>query len=269
MSERLAGDVAVVTGAASGIGRAIATRFVEEGATVVIADVDVENGEAVATELTEAGGTAAFVRTDISEREDVEGLFETVADRYSSLDVLVNNAGGAFSDGNVTEITEAVWEENVGVNLKGPFLCTKRAIPPMVASGGGRIVNMSSINGLVGLGLTAYSAAKGGLIPFTKLVASQYGRHGIRANAICPGEIATDVHEYSTADDEVRDEWVDQFPMGRFGEPEEVASVALFLASDASSYVNGTHVVVDGGMIAGRNQRLQEVTYHVDRSPTE
>jgi 3-oxoacyl-[acyl-carrier protein] reductase len=266
VSDRLSSEIAVVTGAASGIGRAIARLFADEGATVVVADVDADGGAAVRDGIREDGGAAAFVETDVSDADDVAALFEAVDDRFGGVGVLVNNAGGAFDDGKVHEVEEAVWERNVDVNLKGTFLCTKHAVPQMVRDGGGRIVNMSSINGLVGLGLTSYSAAKGGIVPLTKLVASQYGRHGVRANAICPGEIATDVHEYSSASGPVREEWLDQFPLGRFGDPEEVAAVALFLASEASSYVSGTEIVVDGGMIAGRNQRLQEVTYDVDET---
>lgn len=263
MTDQLANDVAVVTGAASGIGRTIATRFVAEGATVVIADVNVEDGTAVRDSLREAGGVVEFVKTDISNVNDVRSLFDAVGAQYGGLDILVNNAGGAFGDDNLHRIDEETWDRNVDVNLKGPFLCTKHALPLLIEGGGGRIVTMSSINGLIGLGLTSYSAAKGGIIPMMKLVASQYGRHGVRANVICPGEIATDVHEYSSASDEVREEWLDQFALGRFGSPEEVASVALFLASEESSYVTGTKIVVDGGMINGRNQRLQEVTYDV------
>lgn len=268
MAGRLDSTVAVVTGAASGIGRSIATRFAEESATVIVADIDVDGGRAVRDAIRENGGRASFVETDVTDSGDVQTLLETVWDHYGSLDVLVNNAGGEFDDGKIHEIDEEVWKKNVSVNLRGPFLCTKYALPLMVETGGGRIVNVSSINGLIGLGLTSYSAAKGGLLPLTKLVATQYGQHGIRANAICPGEIATDTHEYSTAPERVRNEWLDQFPFGRFGRPEEVASVALFLASPASSYVNGTEIVVDGGMTAGRNQRLQEVTYSVDAAPS-
>jgi len=268
MAGKLDGDVAVITGAASGIGRAIATRFVAEGATVVIADIDVEGGQEAREELREGDGSVKFVQTDISNLDDVRTLFDVVDDQYGRLDVLVNNAGGAFGDDNIHRIDEETWEENVDVNLKGPFLCTKYALPLLAAGERGSIVTISSVNGLIGLGLTAYSSAKGGLIPLTKLVASQYGRHGIRANAICPGEIATEVHEYSTAPPEIRDEWLDQFPLGRFGEPEEVASTALFLASEESSYVTGTKIVVDGGMTAGRNQRLQEVTYDISEPPT-
>jgi len=265
ITARLDNDIAIVTGGASGIGRAIATRYVEEGATVIIADIDVEGGRAVAEDL---GDVAHFVETDVTERTGVSTLIRTTVSEFGGLDVLVNNAGGVRSDGKIHEIDEETWRANVDLNLLGPFLCTKHALPHLVDTDG-RIVNMSSINGLIGLGHTAYSAAKGGLISMTKLIASQYGRHGIRANAICPGEITTEVHEYSSAPDPVRDEWLDQFPLRRFGEPEEVADVALFLASDESSYVNGAKIVVDGGMIAGRNQRLQEVTYDVAEPPSD
>ncbi|WP_433633400.1 SDR family NAD(P)-dependent oxidoreductase [Halomicrococcus sp. NG-SE-24] len=265
---RLDDDVAIVTGAASGIGRAIAKRFANEGAAVIIADVDETGGTETAQAIREQNSTAEFVQTDVTNATQVQSLVDAAVDEFGRIDVLVNNAGGAFSDDNLHRIDEAVWEENLDVNLKGPFLCTKAALPTMVDSDGGSIINMSSINGLIGLGLTAYSAAKGGLIPFTKLVATQYGRHGIRSNAICPGEIATDAHPYVDASEEVVTEWTDQFPIGRFGQPEEVADVALFLASDESSYVNGTEIVVDGGMIAGRNQRLQQVTYDVGEKPT-
>ena len=262
---QLADAVAVVTGGASGIGRAIVHRFAEEGASVVIADVDVEAGTAVQDDVVDGGGEAAFVQTDIASSSDVEALFDEVEERYTAPTVLINNAGAVFDDGNIDELTEEAWERNIDVNLKGHFLCTKRALPGMVENRDGRIVNMSSVNGLIGLGLTSYSAAKGGLLQLTKLVATQYGRYGVRANAICPGEILTPINTYTTAEPALRNEWLDQIPAGRFGEPEEVASVALFLASDESSYVNGEHITVDGGTLAGRNQRLQEVTYDVDK----
>ena len=263
--DRLADAVAVVTGGASGIGRAIAHRFAEEKASVVIGDVDTDGGNAVKDHVVDGGGDAVFVHTDITSSNDVDSLFEEAERRFGAPNVLINNAGAVFDDGNLDELTEEAWDRNVDINLKGHFLCTKRALPGMVENRDGRIVNMSSVNGLIGLGLTSYSAAKGGLIPLTKLVATQYGRYGVRANAICPGEILTPINTYTTAEPALRDEWLDQIPARRFGEPEEVASVALFLASDESSYVNGEHITVDGGTLAGRNQRLQEITYDVDK----
>lgn len=262
-------EVAVITGAANGIGATIAERFSQEGATVVIADVDTEAGQDITDRLADRPGEAVFVETDVSSRSSVESLFEAVENQFGQLDILVNNAGGSFDDGKLHEIDDETWHRNVDINLRGPFLCTQAALGPMVRSGGGRFVHLSSVNGLTGIGLTAYSAAKCGILGFSRVVATQYGPHGIRSNVICPGTIDTEsrrdeMNEHQNS--EIESEWLDQYALGRLGKPEEVADAALFLASDLSSFVTGAELVVDGGLTAGLDQTLQRIVYDIDEA---
>lgn len=266
----LESEVAIVTGGASGIGRAIARRFADEGAAVVVADVDSEAGRRTVAETTDAPGEIHFVETDVSDRADVDSLVAGVVDRFDGVDVLVNNAGGSIDDDNLHRIGEETWDRNVDVNLKGTFLCSKAALEPMVATGGGRMIHMSSVNALTGIGLTAYSAAKGGIISFSRVLAAQYAAHGIRSNVLCPGTIATERREEKMRDrgsDDSHETWTRQYPAGRFGRPEEVADAALYLASDLSSFVTGTKLVVDGGLTAGLDQELLRRVYDIDESP--
>lgn len=267
-SDQLEGATAIVTGGASGIGRAITTRFVAAGASVVIADVD----ESAARHTIEAtDGSAAFVQTDVTSEGDVRELFDDVIDRYDSLDVLVNNAGGSLGDDRLHRLSRGTWEDILELNLTGAFLCTRAALEPMIASSGGRLVHVSSINGLTGIGLPAYSAAKAGLQSLSRVVATQYGAHGIRSNVVCPGTIdtASNRGRRSEWSDAARDALLDQYPLGRFGTPAEVADAVLFLASERSSFVTGTELVVDGGFTAGVDQRLERELYgiHEDVGP--
>jgi 3-oxoacyl-[acyl-carrier protein] reductase len=266
---RLEDEVTIITGAGSGIGEATAHRFAEEGATVVVADVDVDGGRETVESIAADGGDAMFLETDVSAESQVTDMVAETIDRYGEIDVLVNNAGGVFgSDGRPHEVAEADWTRNVDINLKGQFLCAREVLPAMVDGGGGSLVHVSSVNGLYGMWLTSYSAAKGGIIPFSRLIATQYGRYGIRSNAICPGEIRTPALEYLEWGDEVVDAVRDQFPLGRFGDPREVAHVALFLASAEASYVTGTEVVVDGGMTCGPDQTLERIMSGIDARPS-
>jgi 3-oxoacyl-[acyl-carrier protein] reductase len=266
---RLEDDVTIVTGAGSGIGEATAHRFAEEGARVVVADVDAEGGRKTVGSIADDGGEATFVETDVSEESAVVEMVDATVDRYGGVDVLVNNAGGVFgADGRPHDVSEADWTRNVDVNLKGQFLCAREVLPAMVEDGGGSLVHVSSVNGLYGMWLTSYSAAKGGIVPFSRLIANQYGRYGVRSNAICPGEIRTPALEYLEWGDEVVDAVRDQFPLGRFGDPREVANVALFLASAEASYVTGTEVVVDGGMTCGPDQTLERIMSGIDERPS-
>lgn len=259
-------DVAVITGAAKGIGREIATAFVRAGAEVVIADVDAEAGPKAATEI---GDAATFIEADVTSPDTVDNLFETVAARYDSLDVLVNNAGGAFDDRPLTDLDEETWDRNTNVNLEGPYRCSRAALPRMVETGGGRLVHVSSVNGVAGIGLPSYSAAKGGIRTLSKVIATKYGRYGIRSNAVCPGTIVTDGSEPLFKDSDLHERWIDEYPLGRFGTPEEVAQVALFLASEASSYVTGAEIPVDGGLTgAGVSQTVAQETYDIS-DPSE
>ena len=249
---KLDGKVAIVTGAASGIGRATAILFASEGAKVVLADWDERQGSRVADELREAGHDAVFVRVDVSRPEDVEGMISTAVERYARLDVLFNNAGIEGEQAPTADCTLDNWERVINVNLKGVFLGMKYGIPAMLRGGGGAIINNASVAGIVGFaGIPAYCASKGGVIQLTKAAALEYAKQGIRVNVICPGVIWTPMVERFTAQsDETRKALESLEPVGRFGTPEEVARLALFLASDDSTFCTGAPFIVDGGFVA-------------------
>jgi len=248
MAGRLSGKAAIITGAARGIGAEIARVFTEEGARVAIADVLDEPGRAVAAEC---GGL--YVHADITVSEDVDALFRLTLAEYGGLDVLVNNAMYAVGDTTLADLDEGVWDRTIAVCLKGPFLCTRRALPMMRARGGGSIVTLSSVNALFGLGETAYTAAKGGLISMMRLVAAEYGEWNIRSNLICPGTIETDYcMNHWRRNPEAFRQLLAMYPLGRFGQPREVAQLAAFLASPEAAFINGSVQVIDGGLLAGR-----------------
>lgn len=246
MGDRLAGKVALVTGAARGQGEAEARLFAAEGATVVLTDV-LEAGEAVAGDIRDRGHEATFRRLDVADESDWTDCVDSVLDDYGTVDVLVNNAG-ITSSTPVDEETLEGWNEIIRVNQTGTFLGLKTALPVMAETGGGSVVNTVSIWGVVGTGDSfAYQASKGALRVMTKNAAIAYADRGVRVNAVCPGVIETPMTEG-------RDRLVEfiskRTPLGRPGRAEEVADVALFLASDESSYVTGTDVMVDGGFTA-------------------
>lgn len=249
---RLEGKVTVVTGAASGIGRAIAVRFGQEGAAVAVVDVD-DAGMAGTLALVEAAGAAARAfHADVSRTEEVHRVMDDVAARWGRIDVLVNNAGIFWAhrgDTLVTEMDEDVWTHVLSVNLTSVFLCCKYGIPLM--KGGGSIVNIASIAGLLGRDTAqAYVASKGGVIALTRSLAVHYAPRGIRANAILPGRVDTPlvVDDYATAEE--REAFVRAHPLGRFGMPEDIAGLALYLASDEAAWVTGASYVIDGGYTA-------------------
>lgn len=249
---RLAGKTAIVTGAASGIGKATAALFAEEAAQVVVADWNESGGVAVAEEIRAGGGEAVFCLTDVSRAADVERMVRVAVERYGRLDAIVSNAAVQIF-GRLVETSEEDWERVQSVNLKGVFLCAKYAIPEMVKRGGGAVVNMSSALGFVGdPDLAAYCAAKGGVIALTKAAAMAYGPQGVRVNCICPGDVNTPmVSEYfdKAPDPQAERSRVSgHYALRRIAEPREVAETALFLASDASSFMTGSVVVVDGGL---------------------
>lgn len=262
----LEGTTSIVTGGGRGIGRAIAELFAKEGATVVVADIDVEAGEETVDCIHAEGGSAVFVEVDVTNQKDIDSAVKVCVDEYRGLDVLVNNAGVSKGDDNLHRLDLETWEGMLDLNLTGHFRCARAALGPMVKSGGGSMIHMSSINGQQGIGLTGYSAAKSGLLGLSRVIATQYGHHGIRSNVICPGTIesatlaAKREAEWS---DELRTRFLDQYPLGRFGRPEEVATAALFLASDLSSFVTGTELVVDGGFTSSTDQRLIDMLYDV------
>jgi NAD(P)-dependent dehydrogenase (short-subunit alcohol dehydrogenase family) len=250
---RVEGKVAVVTGAASGIGRVTALALAAEGARVGIADVDEGGGEAVAARIREAGGEAFYRRTDVTSLADLEAVIGQAADEHGSLDVLVNNAAVAVA-GSVGEMAEEDWARVVDVNLSGVWRGMRAAIPRMAAQGSGSIVNLSSVQAHVGfVGWAGYAAAKGGVDALTRQAAVEYAPRGIRINAVVPGTIATEMNERIMRESPdpaaVLAGWTTMHPMGRVGQPEEVAAAIMFLASEEASFVTGELLRVDGGMI--------------------
>jgi NAD(P)-dependent dehydrogenase (short-subunit alcohol dehydrogenase family) len=249
---RLKGKIAVVTGGGSGIGRATALLFAEEGATVIVADWNEGAGDRTAVEIRQAGGQAAFLRTDVSQASEVEALVETTLKRFGRLDVLVNNAAIQIMS-QLTETSEEVWDKIQSVNLKGVFLGCKYAIPAMVTSGGGSVINMASVLGFVGdPDLAAYCAAKGGVIALTKAAALGYGPAGVRVNCICPGDVETpllqDYLSKSSNPAQLKAQIVSKYALRRVATPRDIADCAAFLASDASAFISGSTMVVDGGL---------------------
>lgn len=252
MGNRLRGKTALVTGAGGGIGAAIVRKFVAEGANVVLNDL---SGQAITRVIdslgVEASHTFRYAADHASEIE-VEAMMREVQRAFGGLDILVNNAFGAFNDTTVTDLAEADWDRTLAACLKGPFLCTKHAVPRMKERGGGSIVSISSVNALRAVSETAYTAAKGGLIAMMRLVAVEYAASNIRSNVICPGTVATSAS--MSYWDRFPDAFADlrrMYPLGRIGEPEDIADYALFLASDESRWVTGTVHAVDGGLMAG------------------
>jgi NAD(P)-dependent dehydrogenase (short-subunit alcohol dehydrogenase family) len=251
---RLKDKVTIISGGASGIGRASAYLFAQEGAQVVIADIAQEAGEETAYEIQKAGGKAMFIAVDVVKADQVSLLIDRVVTEFDHIDVLMNNAATWRGDTTILDVTEEVWNAVIDGVLKSAFLMTKCALPHMINNGQGSIVNISSINAIYGVGLTAYTAAKGGMISMTKLIAAEYGDRKIRANAILPGTIVTDSSmAVWQANPGSLDVVTAAYPLGRIGTPDDVAYCALYLASDESAFVTGSIYLVDGGLTAGKN----------------
>jgi NAD(P)-dependent dehydrogenase (short-subunit alcohol dehydrogenase family) len=251
MGGRLDGKVCVITGAGSGIGRACARRFARESARVAVADVAEEPGRAVAAELSALGADAVFFTVDVTEEESVARLYDAVETRFGAIHVLVNNAGVLHpGDASVLETELEAWQRVLDVNLTGVFLCCKHGIPKLLAAGGGSVINMGSISGLVGSATSqiAYAATKGGVIALTRDLAVEFARRGVRANTICPGPVETPLAMQLFQDEAAWQRRRVHLPTGRLGTPEEVAELALFLASDEAAGMTGASVVVDRGL---------------------
>ncbi len=252
---RLKDKVSLITGGAAGIGKATAERFAEEGARVVICDVDQKAGEATIKDI---GNDAAFYRVDVTDKASVEEWIKNVTDKSGQIDVLVNNAGIVrdsllvkIKDGAlIRQMSEDDFDLVVAINLKGVFNCTQAVVPAMVRQGGGVILNASSIVGMDGnLGQTNYIATKAGVIGMTKVWARELGRHNIRVNAVAPGFTATDI--ISSVPDTVLEGMKKRTPLGRLGQPLDIANAYLFLASDEASFISGNVLRVDGGLVVG------------------
>lgn len=247
---RLPSQVAIVTGAASGIGLAVAKRFAAEGAAVMLADVDEAAGTAAAQQIRAAGGRAQFAPLDVANFDQVKNLVEQTIAEFGDLQILFNGAG-ILTYGTVLETTEEAWQRILAVNLTGTFLCSRAALPHMVAKGRGAIVNVSSTTGShdACAHAAAYVSSKGGVTLLTRSMAIDFARHGIRVNAICPGPTDTPMLRKALKPDQL-EAFAKTYPMGRLGRPEEIAAAALFLASDDASFVTGEMLHVDGGQTA-------------------
>jgi len=248
MAQRLAAKTALITGGGNGIGREIALRFAAEGAHVVSLDTDEAGNARTASLVREQGGKCDPVQGDVSVAADIARAFRAAA----KVDILVNNAMNISGDGFLHKVAEEAWDHVVDVCLKGVYLCCRQALPAMMERRWGVIVNICSVNALTGIHLAAYTAAKGGMLSLTRLLASQYGRFGIRTNAICPGTIVTEsTRQYHEQNPEMAAELRTMYPAGKFGTPADIAECALYLCSDQAGFVNGSVIVVDGGLVAG------------------
>lgn len=246
----LDGETAIVTGAARGLGKEMATALAEAGADVAVVDIDIETAESTASAIAETGVDTAAVEVDVTDEAEVEAMMETVAERLGPIDVLINNAGIAANE-PAEEMAYDTWQRTLDVNLSGVFLCAKHAGRRMLDRGEGRIINiasMSAYNVNVPQPQVGYNASKAGVLMVTKSMAVEWADRGVRVNAIAPGYMRTDlVEEVLEADPEMERTWVENTPMGRLGRPDDLRGIVVYLASEASSYVTGEIVRVDGG----------------------
>ncbi|MGE4324091.1 MAG: SDR family oxidoreductase [Sphingobium sp.] len=248
---RLRDKVAIVTGGTSGIGRASAELFAQEGAKVVIAARRRDMGEAAVTAITEAGGEALFIETDVAREEDCRLLVERTIERFGRIDIGFNNAGILHNGVKITDDTEEAWDRILAVNVKGVFFCMKHQIAAMLKTGGGAVVNTSSIGGLVGgPGQGAYQASKHAVVGMTKVAALEFAKRGVRVNAVCPAVTRSEMADAWLSTPDAMDRLRAMHPIGRIAEADEVARAVLFLASDEASFVTGQALAVDGGFVA-------------------
>ena len=247
---RLEGKVALISGGSRGMGAYEAELFIQEGAKVVVGDVREDEGRALAEKISEGGGDAVFVRLDVTSETDWAAAVQEAVTRYGKLDVLVNNAG-VSARGSIEETSVEDWDRVMDINAKGVFLGTRTAIPEMRKAGGGSIINISSIYGLVGSATSAaYHASKGAVRIFNKSTAIQHASENIRANSVHPGFVDSPMTRAHHDDPNIHEERVAKMPLGRMGQPEDIAAGILYLASDESAFVTGAELVIDGGMTA-------------------
>jgi NAD(P)-dependent dehydrogenase (short-subunit alcohol dehydrogenase family) len=249
---RLADKVCVITGGGGGMGRVAALMFAQEGAKVVVAEVSQEAGDGTVQAVKDAGGQASAVEADVSKEDDARAMVQHAIDTYGRIDVLYNNAGiMPAADHSVVDTDVATWDKVMAVNVRGVFLGCKFAIPRMVEQGSGSIINIASFVALLGCSVPqdAYTASKGAILSLTRSLAVQFGPNGVRSNAICPGPVETPLlMDWLVKDEEAKRIRLARNPTGRFGKPEEIVSMALYLASDESRWTNGASLVVDGGI---------------------
>lgn len=251
MAGRLDGKVALVTGAAKGQGEGVATTFAAEGARVMLCDVLDDRGAAVVEAIRDGGGHAAYSRCDVSDERAVADVVERTVAVFGGIDILYNNAAIISYGAKVADMDVAQWDRTLAVNLRGPFLCAKFALPHLIARGGGVILNVSSHGAVQAspVGVADYGAAKGGLVSLTYYLASEYGRDGVRANCLMPGPIPTDLNAPFLGNPEGRQMTEMFIPLGRVGEIADMARAAVFLASDEAKWITGAVLRVDGGMV--------------------
>ena len=246
MTDRLSGKVALVTGASSGIGQATALAFARAGAKVVAASRRDAEGQETVRRIQEAGGEALFIKTDVSKAAEVEALVNKTMDTYGRLDCACNSAGVISASSLLTDVSEDEWDRHINVNLKGTWLCLKYEIPAMLKQKSGAIVNLASAASIVAFaGYAAYAATKGGILALTRSAAIEYAKSGIRINVVSPGSINTDMLNSATED--IVSQLAAAHPVGRVGEPEEVAEAVVWLCSKAASFVTGHNMLIDGG----------------------
>jgi NAD(P)-dependent dehydrogenase (short-subunit alcohol dehydrogenase family) len=251
---RLKDKVAIVTGGGAGIGEAISLKYAQEGARVVVAEIDLQRGESVVRAITEQGGEGIFVPTDVSSEERVKEMVKAGINRFGRIDILVNNAAILLThgEGRAHELTNEVWDRTINTNLRGYWLCAKYAIPHMLAQGKGTVIFVASRTGIRGFaGLAAYSASKGGVFALMRSMAADYARDGIRVNAIVPGTMDTPMNAEEFSDPEARKKYIPRIPAGRLGLAPDIAGMATFLATDEASFCIGGVYMVDGGADLG------------------
>jgi meso-butanediol dehydrogenase/(S,S)-butanediol dehydrogenase/diacetyl reductase len=262
---RYAGKVALITGAGRGIGLATARRLASEGASLAILDRDGGAAREAVAALEQSGARAIALETDITDRAAVDGAIEATLAAYGRIDVLINNAARALK-GNLEQTGPEDWQSELDGTLTGAFLMTRAALVPMLKEGRGAIVNVGSVNGLLALGNPGYSAAKAGLLNFTRALATEYGPKGIRANMVSPGTIQTGSPSWQkrlALDPDVFEKLARWYPVGRVGKPDDIAAAVAFVAADEAAFVNGANLVVDGGLTAGLGPMIEELTLEV------